>query len=71
MILESLASEIFENQPNVFLCVSSFNPQAKALYRQLGYEEIGELKNYMIEGHSEFIMRKTIGPINNFRKKGI
>ena len=53
---------IFRETPNVFLCVSSFNPRARALYERLGYEFIGELKNYIIDGASEFIMRKTIGP---------
>jgi len=43
--------------------VSSFNPRARALYERLGYEMIGELKDYLIEGASELLMRKTIGPI--------
>ena len=54
---------IFRETPNVFLCVSSFNPRARALYERLGYEFIGELKNYIIDGASEFLMRKTIGPL--------
>ena len=60
---------IFRDSPNVFLCVSSFNPRAKALYERLGYELIGELKDYLVKGHSEFVFRKTIGPIREFRKK--
>src|SRR6185295_393094 len=57
---------IFRQTPNVFLCVSSFNPRARALYERLGYEVIGELKDYIIEGASEILMRKTLGP---FRPK--
>ena len=54
---------IFRDTPNVFLCVSSFKPRARALYERLGYEPIGEFKNYLIDGASELLMRKTIGPI--------
>jgi [ribosomal protein S18]-alanine N-acetyltransferase len=54
---------IFRDTPNVFLCVSSFNPRARALYERLGYEFVGELKNYLIEGESEILMRKTTGPL--------
>lgn len=54
---------IFRETKNVFLCVSSFNPRARALYERLGYEHIGELKNYLIDGASELLMRKTRGPL--------
>jgi len=54
---------IFRDTPNVFLCVSSFNTRARALYERLGYEVIGELKDYIIAGASEILMRKTIGPL--------
>lgn len=54
---------IFRQTPNVFLCVSSFNPRARALYERLGYEVIGELKDYIIRGASEILMRKTVGPL--------
>lgn len=54
---------ILRESPNVFLCVSSFNPRARALYERLGYQLIGELKDYLVRGHSELLMRKTTGPI--------
>lgn len=54
---------IFAEFPNVFLCVSSFNPRARALYERLGYAIVGELKDYLVSGASEFLMRKTIGPL--------
>jgi ribosomal protein S18 acetylase RimI-like enzyme len=60
---------IFRDSPNVFLCVSSFNTRAKALYERLGYELVGELKDYIVGGHSEFLFRKSIGPIRDFRKR--
>jgi [ribosomal protein S18]-alanine N-acetyltransferase len=66
--LVSFAEErIFRDSPNVFLCVSSFNPRAQQFYARLGYERIGELKDYVISGASEFLMRKSIGPKNEFR----
>jgi ribosomal protein S18 acetylase RimI-like enzyme len=54
---------IFSTYPNVFLCVSSFNPRARALYERLGYQLIGELRDFLIKGQSEFLLRKTIGPL--------
>ena len=62
-LVEFAEKRIFRDTPNVFLCVSSFNPRARALYERLGYEFVGELKNYLIDGASELLMRKTIGPI--------
>ena len=58
---------IFCESPNVFLCVSSFNPDARRLYERLGYALVGELTDYIVAGHSELLFRKTIGPIGAFR----
>lgn len=68
-LLRYAEERIFRDSPNVFLCVSSFNPRARALYERLGYELIGELKDYIVTGHSELLFRKTIGPIRDFRKR--
>jgi len=57
---------IFKETPNVFICVSSFNPKALKFYQRLGYEVIGELKDYIIPGHSEILLRKTISPLSEF-----
>ncbi len=54
---------IFSETPNVFLCVSDFNTRARALYERLGYEAIGELRDYLARGFTEVLMRKTRGPI--------
>jgi [ribosomal protein S18]-alanine N-acetyltransferase len=56
-------SRIFQDQPNAFLLVSSFNARARALYERLGYEVIGELRDYIVRGHSEFLLRKSIAPL--------
>ena len=44
----------------IFLCVSSFNLRAQALYRRLGYEQVGEIPNYIVEGHSELLLGKRL-----------
>jgi len=59
---------IFRQAPNVFMCVSSFNEKAQELYKRLGYETIGELKDYIVPGHSEILLRKSIAPITEFRR---
>lgn len=62
-------ARIFRESPNVFLCVSSFNPRARALYRRLGYVQVGDLKDYLVPGHSETIFRKTIGSFDEFKQR--
>lgn len=57
---------IFLETPNVFLLVSSFNTGARNLYQRLGYEEIGEFKDFIVRGHSEILMRKTKGPLTEY-----
>ena len=59
---------IFSQAPNVFMCVSSFNKKAQELYKRLGYETIGELKDYIVPGHSEMLLRKSIAPITEFKR---
>ncbi len=59
---------IFRESPNVFMCVSSFNEDAFKLYKRLGYEVIGELRDYLVRGHSEILLRKSTGPWAEFRK---
>ncbi|HSU54810.1 MAG TPA: N-acetyltransferase [Candidatus Dormibacteraeota bacterium] len=54
---------IFCDYQNVFLCVSSFNLSAQRLYERLGYTRVGKLDNYVVQGHDEILMRKTIGPM--------
>jgi ribosomal protein S18 acetylase RimI-like enzyme len=62
-LIKFAEKRIFKDTPNVFLLVSSFNNDARELYRNLGYEEIGELKDFIIKGFSEILMRKTIGAL--------
>jgi len=68
-LMEFAEDRIFSQTSNVFLCVSSFNRDAQRLYQRLGYEVIGELKDYRVPGHSEILLRKTIGPITEFKNR--
>ena len=63
-------TRIFSETPNAFIMVSSFNPDAQRLYHRLGFETIGELKDYIIPGHSEYLLRKSIAPLTEFKGKG-
>lgn len=54
---------IFRDAPNVFMCVSSFNDRARSLYERLGYQVVGELRDYVVRGHSEWLLRKSVAPL--------
>ncbi len=45
---------------HLFLCVSSFNHDARRLYERLGYVRVGELPDYIIDGASEILMHKRL-----------
>jgi ribosomal protein S18 acetylase RimI-like enzyme len=68
-LMKHAEDRIFSESPNAFIMVSSFNPDAERLYNRLGFEIIGELKDFIIPGHSEFLLRKTIAPLTEFKPK--
>ncbi len=57
---------VFRERRNVFLCVSDFNEGARRFYERLGYLVVGELRDYIVRGCSEILLRKTIGPLAEF-----
>ena len=59
-------TRIATESPNVFLCVSSFNPDALRLYERLGYMAVGRLTDFIVSDHDEILLRKSIGPWNGF-----
>jgi ribosomal-protein-alanine N-acetyltransferase len=65
-LVEFAEQRILRVSPNIFMCVSSFNHAARRLYERLGYTVVGELTNYIVQGHSEILLRKTVGPIVEF-----
>lgn len=66
-LLRFAEERIFREEPNVFICASSFNPRARKLYENSGYKVVGELADYLVAGHSEILLRKTIGPLDGFK----
>jgi ribosomal protein S18 acetylase RimI-like enzyme len=68
-LVEFAERRILKVSPNVFMCVSSFNLDARRLYERLGYKVVGELTDYIVRGHSEFLLRKTVGPLTGFSSK--
>ena len=67
-LMDYVEKRILSETPNVFICVSSFNERVQKLYERRGYEVVGELKNWIVPGHSEILLRKTTAPLTEFRK---
>lgn len=67
-LLAFAEQRIWQESPNVFMCVSSFNPRARSLYERRGYGVVGELSDFIVRGHSEILLRKTIGPISEHKE---
>jgi ribosomal-protein-alanine N-acetyltransferase len=68
-LLQFAEERIFKEQPNVFLCVSSFNAEAQRFYARHGYQQVGELTDFIIPEASEILLRKTRGPKTKFACK--
>jgi len=66
-ILEFCEGRILKYSPNIFICVSSFNKNAIRLYTKFGFELVGELKDFVRQGFTELLMRKTVGPIVDYK----
>lgn len=60
---------IFAESPNAFICVSDFNEKARRLYERLGYRLVGRLEDYVVAGHAELLLRKSIGPLQDFKAR--
>ena len=61
-LLEFSEKRILSYSPNIFICVSSFNSGAIRLYESFGFKLIGELNNFVKDGFTELLLRKSVGP---------
>ena len=66
MLMDFAEGRIFRDSRNVFLCVSSFNSDGQLFYRKRGFEVVGEIREFLVRGHSEILMRKSLGPALEF-----
>ena len=62
-LLQFCEERILEISPNIFICVSSFNKGATKLYYEFGFKLVGELHDFVKEGLTELLLRKTFGPM--------
>ena len=62
-LLQFSEKRILEISPNIFICVSSFNTRAIKLYEEFGFKRIGELDNFVKDGFTELLLRKTYGAL--------
>jgi [ribosomal protein S18]-alanine N-acetyltransferase len=60
-LLQFCEERILKISPNIFICVSSFNKVAIKLYYEFGFELVGELHDFVKEGQTELLLRKTFG----------
>jgi ribosomal protein S18 acetylase RimI-like enzyme len=62
ILLRFCENRVLKFSPNLFICVSSFNTGAIKLYYEFGFKLVGELDNFVQEGFTELLLRKTVGP---------
>jgi ribosomal protein S18 acetylase RimI-like enzyme len=70
LLIRHCEERISKISPNVFMCVSSFNDRARKLYYSLGYEKVGELKDHIVKGYDEYLLRKSKGAWRGFVAEG-
>lgn len=68
-LLQFCEERILKISPNIFICVSSFNKGAIKLYYEFGFKLVGELNDFVKEGFTELLLRKTFGPIVGYKIK--
>jgi ribosomal protein S18 acetylase RimI-like enzyme len=65
--MDEFERRAFARSPNAYLCVSSFNPRARAFYDRRGYRMVGTLDRFSLPEHDEHFMRKTMGPTRGYK----
>jgi len=66
-LLQFSEDRILNISPNIFICVSSFNKGAIKLYYEFGFKLVGELNDFVKEGLTELLLRKTFGPMAGYQ----
>lgn len=59
-LLEHVENSFRGRSRHLFLCVSSFNPRARAFYDRHGFAAVGTLKAFLVEGADEILMHKRL-----------
>lgn len=59
-LLTAAELRILDQSANVFICVSSFNVRAQKFYARMGYERVGVMRDLVVIGHDEILLRKTV-----------
>jgi ribosomal protein S18 acetylase RimI-like enzyme len=59
-LLEHVERFFHGDARHLFICVSSFNPDARRLYERVGFKTVGPIEDYFIEGASEILMHKRL-----------
>lgn len=59
-LLNFCEAHIRQISSNMFLCVSSFNQRARAIYQTFGFREVGVLTDFLKEGFDEVLMWKRL-----------
>jgi len=62
-LLHYCEDRILQYSPNIFICVSAFNQGAFNLYTKFGFKQIGEIPDFIKEGFTELLLRKTMGQV--------
>jgi len=58
-LLSFFEKAVFTNHSKAFLVVADFNPNAKRLYKSLGYQQVGVLPDLYKDGVTEYLMMKV------------
>jgi ribosomal protein S18 acetylase RimI-like enzyme len=66
-LLQFCQERILKISPNIFICVSSFNDRAIRVYKEFGFKLVGELDNFVKDGFTELLFRKTVGPMMDYK----
>jgi ribosomal protein S18 acetylase RimI-like enzyme len=65
-LLRHVEAEAYREGPNLFLCCELTNVDAARLYEREGYVEIGPMPSLFVEGITEVLFRRTLGPIRGY-----